>query len=66
DFAALCAAHNGKKVVFDLPSDTERRGFSIATQAILDNSRLLASGFNPTYSMEDAVSRTIQILSAWN
>ncbi|MCI6504631.1 MAG: NAD-dependent epimerase/dehydratase family protein [Prevotella sp.] len=62
DFAELCAQYNGKSVIFDLPSDTERQGFSIATQAILDNSRLLSLGFKPRYTMRDALTRTIDIL----
>lgn len=62
DFARLCAEYNGKNVVFELPSEKERSGFSIATQAILDNTRLKNLGFQPMYEMEDAVNRTIKIL----
>lgn len=62
DFAQMCAAYNGKEVVFDLPSETEMKGFSIATQAILDNSKLKSLGFKPKYEMKDAVHRTIEIL----
>lgn len=69
DFAGLCAQYNGKDVIFDLPSDTERQGFSIATQAILDNSRLRSLGFTSRYGMKDALTRTIEILKdqeKWN
>ncbi|OYP74994.1 polysaccharide biosynthesis protein [Prevotella sp. P4-67] len=62
DFAQMCAECNGKDVVFDLPSETEQKGFSIAMQAILDNSKLKSIGFEPKYSMNDAVSRTVEIL----
>jgi nucleoside-diphosphate-sugar epimerase len=62
DFAQICAEASGKNVVFDLPSETEMKGFSIATQAILDNSRLISSGWKPKYSMKDAVNRTINII----
>ena len=62
DFAQMCAEYNGKNVVFDLPSECEMKGFSIAMQAILDNSRIKTIGFNPIYSMKDAVNRTIDIL----
>lgn len=62
DFAQMCAAYNGKEVVFDLPSETEMKGFSIATQAILDNSKLKSLGFKPRYEMKDAIHRTIEIL----
>mgnify|MGYP002516535707 FL=1 len=62
DFAALCAGAAGRKVVFDLPSESEARGFSIATRAVMDNSRLLSLGFTPMYGIRDAVERTIRIL----
>lgn len=62
DFAQLCASYNGKQVVFDLPSETERKGFSIAVQAIMDNSKLLSLGFQPQYTIENAIRRTIEIL----
>lgn len=62
EFAQMCADYNGKSVVFDLPSETELRGFSIAVQAILDNSKLKSLGFVPKYDMKDAVLRTISIM----
>lgn len=62
DFASLCAAYSGKKVVFDLPNEEEAKGYSIAVQAILDNGLLRSIGFTPKYFMEDAVLRTIRIL----
>ena len=62
DFAQICADYNGKQIVFDLPSETEQKGFSIAMQAILDNNKLKSLGFEPKYKMKDAVCRTIEIL----
>jgi hypothetical protein len=49
---------------FDLPSETEKKGYSIATKAILDNARIKSIGFEPIYEMSDAVSRTIEILKS--
>ena len=62
DFAQLCAQCNGKNVVFDLPSNIEMQGYSVATKAILSNEKIKALGFMPMYSMEDAISRTYKIL----
>lgn len=62
DFAHLCAQYNGKKVVFEIPSECERQGYSIAMNAILDNSRIRSIGFRPHYEIEDAINRTIRIL----
>lgn len=64
DFARFCAEAIGKKVIFDLPSETEKKGYSIATKAILDNARIKSIGFEPIYEMSDAVSRTIEILKS--
>lgn len=62
DFAQLCADYNHKKVIFDLPSVEESKGYSIAMKAILSNDRIKGIGFKPMYSMQDAVRRTIEIL----
>lgn len=62
DFAQNCAIAAGTKVVFDLPSEVEKRGFSVAMNAILSTDRLLELGFKPHYSFSDAVLRTIKIL----
>lgn len=63
DLAQLCAKYNGKKVVFELPSEVERKGYSGAIYSVLDNSLINGIGFNPLYEMKDAVSRTIKILT---
>lgn len=62
DFAQTCADAAGTKVIFDLPSETERKGYSVATKAILDNSRLKSIGWKPKYDFKDAVNRTIEIM----
>lgn len=62
-FAQYCAEWAQRKVVFDLPTETEQKGFSIATRAILDTKRLQSLGWSPHYSMQDAVRRTLSILS---
>lgn len=62
DFAQVCADIAGKQVVFDLPSDLESKGYSIAVNAILDNTKLVNLGFQAKYSFKDAVERTVKIL----
>lgn len=63
EFAQICAEWSEKKVVFDLPSDAEQKGFSIASQAILDNAKILSLGFVTNFSMKSAIYRTLDILS---
>lgn len=62
EFATLCSEVAGTNVVFDIPDETERRGFSIAQQAILSSCRLTSQGWSPVYSIRQAISRTIEIL----
>jgi len=64
EFAAICAECAGRQVVFDLPTETESKGFSIATKAILDNARLKGIGFTPKYTIRDAIQRTITLLNS--
>ena len=63
DFASTCACWAGKEVVFDLPSEVEQKGYSVAMQAILDNTLLLSIGFTPSYSFNNSVQRTLDILA---
>ena len=62
DFASTCATIADTKVIYDIPSDAERQGYSVAMQAILDAEKLNKLGFTPTYTFADAVSRTMRIL----
>ena len=62
DFAQVCADIAGKQVVFDLPTDLESKGYSIAVNAILDNTKLVNLGFQAKYSFREAVERTVKIL----
>ena len=62
DFAQLCAEWAKKQIVFELPSETEQKGYSIAKRAILDNTRLKNLNWHPRYTMKDAVYRTLSIL----
>lgn len=63
EFAESCAYWSGRNVVFDLPSEIEQKGYSVAMQAILDNTRLLSIGFSPLYSFKNAIHRTLNILA---
>lgn len=64
DFARACARWAGKEVVFDLPSEVELKGYSVAMHAILDNARLLSIGCHPVYPFEEAICRTLDVLAS--
>ncbi|MBQ6244052.1 MAG: NAD-dependent epimerase/dehydratase family protein [Bacteroidales bacterium] len=63
DFAFKCAALAGRSVSFDLPSEMEAKGYSIATKAVLCTKRLSDLGWESSYSFEDALGRTYKILA---
>ena len=62
DLAAAIARISGTKVVFDLPSETERQGFSKATKARLDGSKLHKLGWATSYSIEEGLKRTLDCM----
>ena len=60
--AERLAALAGKEVVFELPDEVERAGYSTATRATMDGSRFQATGWQPLYGLDEALSRTVEIL----
>jgi len=50
------------KVVYDLPDDVEKKGFSRAQNCILDNGKLKSLGWEGHYSVEAGLSACIEIL----
>ncbi len=62
DLAAIIASHAGKKVVFELPDEVEIAGYSRATKARLDGSKLKQLGWRAHYDIESGIARTIDVL----
>ena len=62
DLAGLLAQNAGVKVVFELPDAVERAGYSTATKAMLDGSKLQGIGWSARYGMQEGVQRTLNQL----
>ena len=62
DLAGAIADAAGTKVVFELPDAVERAGYSTATKALLDGSRLRELGWRPEYDIRTGMARTLAIL----
>ncbi len=62
DLAAAVAESAGTKVVFELPDEVERAGYSTATKARLDGRKLRALGWSAHYDIREGIRRTICIL----
>ncbi len=63
ELARLCAESVGRKVVFDVPSEQEAKGFSKATKAMLDASKINEAGFSIVNNIEECIKETIDIMS---
>ena len=63
DLAALIAGFSNKEVVFELPDQTEAAGFSKATKARLNGDKLKQLGWQPRYTIENGIERTMRILA---
>lgn len=64
DLAAIIAGTNGKEVVYEIPDAVEASGYSTATKARLDGTKLQALGWDPKYDIRSGIERTISILKA--
>ncbi len=62
DLAAIIAKLAGTQVVFELPDEVESAGFSKATKARLDSTKLQKLGWKAHYSIEEGMERTLEVL----
>ena len=62
DLAKIAADHAGSNVVFDMPDEMERRGYSTASKALLDAEKLQALGWSASYDIDTGIRETIDIL----
>lgn len=59
ELAGILAGIAGKTVVFELPEESERRGYSTATKAMLDAGRLEALGWSAKVQMQEGLACTV-------
>lgn len=62
DLAHIIADYTGKEVVFEIPDAVEKAGYSNATKARLDGSKLKALGWKAKYDIRQGVARTIDMM----
>lgn len=60
--AQMAAENTNSRVVFDLPDEAERRGFSKPQNAVLSEASLRALGWSDRYTMAQGFDRTVRIL----
>lgn len=62
ELAGKLAELAGTKLVFELPDALEKSGYSTATRAVLDGSKLRKLGFKASYSLEEGLEHTVKII----
>ena len=64
EIAEYISSLAGKKVVFELPSETQAKGFSKAVNAIMPNDKLRALGWSPKDDTRSGVRKTVEVLKS--
>ena len=62
DLAQILANEAGTKVIFELPDDIEKAGYSTATKAILAATKIERLGWKAQTHMEEGLAKTVRIL----
>ena len=62
DLAKIIADYAGKEVIFELPDDLEKSGYSTATKARLESAKLQGLGWRAMYDIQAGICRTLSIL----
>ncbi len=62
DLAQIAAENSHTQVIFDIPNAVEKAGYSTATKARLDGSKLKRLGWNMKYDIYTGMERTVAIL----
>lgn len=62
EIADIVAEIGNRKVIVNLPSETERRGFNVVEKEILDSSKLMGLGWIPCCDINSGFQHTISFL----
>ena len=60
--AGLLAGLSGTRVVYELPDEQERAGYSTATHAVLNAAKLRSLGWDAKFPIETGLAHTVEIL----
>jgi len=62
DLAGILARYNNKEVIFELPDEEERKGYSTATKAIMASDKINELGWKPYYNIEEGLESSLDIM----
>ena len=63
EVAQTIAEITGKKVIYDLPDEIEKKGFSKPQNCVLNTDKIYSLGWSGKYSLRKGLSETISILA---
>ena len=64
DLANMIATLSGTKVIFDIPDDTEKSGYSTATKALMDSMKAkIELDWTSRFNLKDSLSTTLILLA---
>jgi nucleoside-diphosphate-sugar epimerase len=63
ELAGDFAAASGRNLIYERPTGAEAASFNLMDNSALDGTKLLGLGWKPSFSVEEAVSRTVSQLS---
>ena len=61
EYAGTLADLAGVKLVFDLPPESERAGYSAVTRAVLNPEKLMGLGWRAAYDLREGLTHTLEI-----
>lgn len=64
--AETLADINDKKILLQIPSETERKGYSVVQKALMDSSKIKMLGWRASYSLKKGLERTVYTLRSVN
>ena len=62
EMAEDIAHANNKKIIFELPTDSEKASYNPVTRSVLDGTKLVSIGWIPLYTFKEGIKETIDIL----
>ena len=62
ELAMIIAEYTQKKVIFELPEENEKKGYSKANKSILNSEKINNLGWNASFSIKEGIYRTLMLL----
>lgn len=62
DLAETIAKYSGRKILFEIPTETEKASYNPVTRSVLSEEKLLNLGWKPIWNIEDGINETLKIM----